>query len=256
MTRSRSLPPPAAFTLIELLVVIAIIAVLIGLLIPAVQKVREAANRASCQNNLKQIGLAWHDYENARRALPGTVWPDAIRPYIELDNYAAGAPIKMYLCPSRSPSTAPQRDYGGGRQPNSALYARRFADITDGLSNTVLVAERYADANGMVQEQLPVEDLVVQSREPAPRMAAITIFAPWWSTDIGQVVISDTAAQDGTMVPDPAQGMNPLAGFGARHPGAMNMVMADGSVRSFPYGRTGLGALVGRNDGLTADPAD
>ncbi len=144
----KSLARRSAFTLIELLVVIAIIAILIGLLLPAVQKVREAAARTTCSNNLKQIGLGLQNYQSSYNYLPtsgegndqtgtGTAFDlhstfTQLLPYIEQENIyrlinqnepynspnnaaalkAAGSKVKTFLCPSNGSYQDDPQGYG------------------------------------------------------------------------------------------------------------------------------------------------
>ena len=151
-----------AFTLIELLVVIAIIAILIALLVPAVQKVREAAARAQCANNLKQIGLALHNYHGASKSFPSNIrpvaaftvrerWVTFLLPYLEQNamfarydpsvNWSAPAnlpvtsvPLAVMQCPS-----VPNPDRQDGdpvrrvRQNSSNLRAASTTRSTDGM---------------------------------------------------------------------------------------------------------------------------
>jgi prepilin-type N-terminal cleavage/methylation domain-containing protein/prepilin-type processing-associated H-X9-DG protein len=259
----------AGFTLIELLVVIAIIGILMGLLMPAVQKIREAANRISCHNNLKQFALAFHNHHDQVGYFPtggwnwytppnylGGVpamgrqqqagWGFQILPFIEAENtwrgggattdtgrilVAIGTPNKLFFCPSRrGPQTvifsnpaylnglaAPHAlcDYAASNREGTGVVQQfnptRIADILDGTSNTLLLADKRA--NRALLGPHPGDDIGYTSG---------------WDYNI----VRRTNLQPLPDYSGPGQGKKR---FGSSHTGGFNAAFADGSVRLISY---------------------
>lgn len=267
-----------AVSLIELLVVLAILALLIALLLPAVQKVREAAARAKCANNLKQVGLALHNHHDQFDRFPsggirfnegptylygvpavGPVqnagWPFQLLPFVDQDNlYRSPAlvkstPVPLYFCPSRrEPLTINGHaviDYQSATTPwrtDPNDFGPTYGIVVRGPARTAV-----ADVTDGLSNTLAIGE---KRLDPATYLAGSWYDdngpAAGWSNDfIGDVTYG--LARDGADTPQ--------IRFGSAHPSGASAVFGDGSVRVLSYGLDAatLIALGDRRDGAVVN---
>ena len=261
----------AGFTLIELLVVIAIIGILIGLLLPAVQKVRESANRMSCSNNLKQLGIALHLYHDANNSFPAAAirgvperqaWVPSVLPFVEqqpLSNSylfnlawfdpanqpAVTTPLKIFQCPSTPggsrfdmflPSQPACGDYNATTGVSSILVQVGLIGPTPDLRGVLVrnARTRFADIiDGTSTTILLGEDAGrPQLWNAGSPVPDGYIWGGGWADSHGPFAVSGSST-DGSIARGGPCAINctNATEFYAFHPGGANAVFADGSVR-------------------------